>query len=210
MDIIRTGDVILFQGDSITDAGRRDAKSDGLGGGYVAMIAGTLQANHAQRKLRVLNRGVGGDRTEELLGRWQVDMANLKPQVLSIKIGVNDVWRLRGEWNGQKYIPLPQFEANYRKLLEGAQAAGVRQFVLMSPTTIGNEADPEFSHLLDERMECVKSLAKDFRAVYVPTRETQKAALRAQPQIKWTNDGCHPSIAGHALLAATWLKAVGL
>ena len=43
------GDVILFQGDSITDAGRKkgeqDAKSAGaLGNGYPALIAGQLLA----------------------------------------------------------------------------------------------------------------------------------------------------------------------
>jgi len=210
MSIIQKNDLILFQGDSITDVGRRDAGSDGLGSGYVAMVAGALQARHSQLHLRVLNRGIGGDRTEELLQRWDVDMADLKPQVLSIKIGVNDVWRIRGEWNGQKYITLPQFEHNYRKLLEGARAAKVRQLVLMSPTTIANETDPELSKLLDERMECVVKLAKEFGAAYVPTRETQKDALRTQPHIQWTRDGCHPSVAGHALLAATWLKAVGL
>lgn len=202
-------DLVLFQGDSITDTGRGDSP-DGLGGGYVAMVAGSLRARHAQLALKVVNRGIGGDRTTELLTRWQADALDLKPQVLSIKIGVNDVWRLRGEWNGQSYIPLDQYRQNYLRLLDQAKAAGIRQLVLMSPTTIADETDAEISGLLDERAACVADLARQYDAVYVPTREVQKEALRTAPDVKWTSDGCHPSIAGHALIAATWLKAVGL
>jgi lysophospholipase L1-like esterase len=208
MKAIQTGDTILFQGDSITDCGRRDPAGDGLGNGYVAMVSAFLQLHHPGLKLRIINRGISGDRTPELLARWQGDMADLRPQVLSIKVGVNDVWRLRGEWAGQKYVPLPEYEQNYRKLLEQAKASGVRQLVLMSPTTIEGEKDAELSRLLDERMECVKRLAKEFGAIYVPTRETQKEVLRTRPDVRWTSDGCHPTTAGHALLAATWLKAI--
>lgn len=210
MGVIGVGDRVLFQGDSITDAGRREAGGDGLGNGYVAMVAGILQVKRPELKLEVLNRGIGGNRTTELLERWQTDMADLRPTVLSLKIGVNDVWRIRKESNGQKYIPLDVFEANYRKLLDQATAAGVRQLILMSPTTIENEKDAELSQLLDERMVCVKNLAGEYGAIYVPTREAQKRAIADRPEIHWTYDGCHPTAAGHALLAATWLEAVGL
>jgi acyl-CoA thioesterase I len=206
---IRKNDLVLFQGDSITDAGR-GSTPDGLGAGYVAMVAGSLRARHAHLNLKVVNRGVGGDRSTELLARWQPDALDLKPQVLSIKIGVNDIWRLRGEWNGQTYVPLDQYRQNCQRLLEQARAAGVRQLVLMSPTTIFDDTDTEISRLLDERSACVADLAGQYDAVYVPTREVQKEAMRTVPDVKWTSDGCHPSVAGHALLAATWLKAVGL
>jgi lysophospholipase L1-like esterase len=206
---IQRNDSILFQGDSITDAGRQESP-DGLGGGYVAMIAGILEARHADLGLKVTNRGLGGDRTTELLTRWRRDTLDLKPQVLSIKIGVNDVWRLRGAWNGQMYVPPDQYRQNYRTLLDQACAAGIRQLVLMSPTTIFDETDAEVSALLDERAACVAELAREYGAVYVPTRETQKEALRSSSEVKWTSDGCHPTTAGHALLGASWLKAVGL
>ena len=208
-NLIRENDLVVFQGDSITDSGRGDTP-DGLGGGYVAMVTGALRARHAHLGLKVVNRGSGGDRTTELLARWKQDAIDLKPQVLSIKIGVNDVWRLRGEWEGQTYVALEQYRQNYQRLLDQAKAAGIRQLVLMSPTTIFDDTDAEVSGLLDERAACVAELARKYDAVYVPTREVQKEALRTAPEVKWTLDGCHPSVAGHALLAATWLKAVGL
>ncbi len=206
---IRPDDLILFQGDSITDAGRCGS-ADGLGSGYVAMVRATLTARHAELPVRVANRGVGGDRTIELLNRWRVDCLDIRPQVLSIKIGVNDVWRLRGEWNGQKFVPLADYRANYERLIEQALAAGVRVLALVSPTTIAEENDSELSRQLDERAACVRDLAARNRAVYVPARETLLRALATQPGVRWTTDGCHPTAAGHALIAATWMQALGL
>ena len=206
---IRTDDRILFQGDSITDAGRCGS-ADGLGGGYVAMVRATITARYPDLRVRIANRGVGGDRTVELLARWQADCIAEKPQVLSIKIGVNDVWRLRGEWNGQKYLTPAEFRANYERLISEALGAGVRVLALVSPTTIAEENDGELSRQLDERAACVRELAAKHKAIYVPAREAIVRALKEQPDVRWTSDGCHPTAAGHALIAATWLQAVGL
>jgi len=184
-------DLILFQGDSITDAGRHDT-ADGLGTGYVALVAGLLQQGFPGP--RVMNRGVGGDRTVELLNRWKDDCLGLKPDVLSIMIGVND----------------DDYVANLRRLLDQAKTAGISRFVLMSPTTIEDEGNRELARHLDERTEAVKALAGDYDAVYVPTRETQKHALESNRQVRWTLDGCHPTPAGHALIAGAWLQAVGV
>jgi lysophospholipase L1-like esterase len=200
-------DTILFQGDSITDAGRFEP-GDGLGSGYVAMLRGLFQAQAPELSLKMLNRGFGGDRTTELLARWQKDCLDLKPDVLSVSIGVNDVWRLLGEWKGQTYVTATEFEANYRRLLDLAIAAGIKRLVLMSPTAIDEEATPRVADLLDERTEQVQNLAREYGALYVPTREAQKRALIADPDTVWTSDGCHPTTAGHALLAAVWWKAV--
>ena len=199
---------LLFQGDSITDSGRKDSP-DGLGWGYVSIIAGALAAKNRYAGLRVLNRGVGGDRTAELLARWDEDCVALKPEALSLMVGVNDVWRLRGEWNGQAHIPPGIFKANYEALVDRALASGVKRLILMSPTTIENEKDGELSSLLDEEAAIVRGIAERTKAVYVPAREEQKRVISERKDFLWTVDGCHPSLAGHALIALTWLKATG-
>lgn len=209
MTLFQTNDRILFQGDSITDAGRCTTP-DNLGAGYVALLRGFFQVRHPNLHLEVMNYGVGGNRTTELLERWKVDCEDLKPQVLSLMIGVNDVWRLRGMWNGQVYVTLDEYKKQYRMLLDRALSAGVRQLILMSPTTIAEDNDLELARLLDERTECVKKFASEYGAIYVPTREKQQVAMREAPETRWTADGCHPTAAGHALIAATWLEAVSL
>ena len=204
-----SGATILFQGDSITDFGRNDTP-DGLGTGYVPMIRALLAVKSKEHKFNILNRGIGGDRTVELLARWKADCLDLKPELLSIMIGVNDVWRLRGEWNGQKFVAFEEYCANYRSLLDQAKAAGIKHFVLMSPSAIEDNKDAELLQHLDQRAEFVKALAKEYKAIYVPIREEQKRVMALYPEVKWTADGCHPNPAGHALFAQVWLNTVKL
>ena len=88
---------ILFQGDSITDAGRnRDADTanipSGLGSGYVNLIAAQLLRQHPEDNLQIYNRGISGNRIVDLYARWKVDAINLKPDLISVLIGVNDTW----------------------------------------------------------------------------------------------------------------------
>lgn len=206
--LLKAGDRIVFQGDSITDAGR--GTPPGLGNGYVAMVRGLLRALRPDLKVEIVNRGNGGDRTAELLARWQTDCLDLKPDVLSIKIGVNDVWRLAGEWNGQKHIPLPEFRANYLRLLEQVKAARIRQVILISPTTITPENVSPLNELLGQYAEATREFARQFDAIYVPARDAILSARVDLPEVCWTQDGCHPSTAGHALIATAWLQAVGV
>lgn len=207
LNYLRQNDSILFQGDSITDTGRREDPA-GMGSGYAGIAAGWIQASLPEMGFRFVNRGVGGDRTTELLERWKEDCEDLRPQVLSVKIGVNDVWRILGSWNGQHYVPVEEYADNYRRLLDRALKAGTRQLILCSPTTIDNGTNREVSELLAERRDIVKALAAEYRALYVPLQETQASLMEKRPDIAWTVDGCHPSAAGHAALAKCWIETV--
>jgi len=205
---LHDGDLILFQGDSITDAGRRDSP-DGLGTGYVSIITGVLAAKYPDRNYRIINRGIGGDRTVELLERWKTDCLDIRPDVLSVMIGVNDVWRLRGKWSGQKFVPFAEYKDNYIRLLDQAVAAGITRIVLVSPPAIEDNKDEVLNRHLDERSALIQELAVTYKGVYVPVRETQKRMLVEYPAVKWTSDRCHPTAAGHALSAQTWIPAAG-
>ena len=207
--ILKNGDKILFQGDSITDFGR--GLPPGLGTGYVALVRGMLTAIRPDLDVEVINRGVSGDRSAELVARWDADCLQIKPQILSIMIGVNDVWRKAGEWNGQKFIALPEYIANCEKIIEQALAMdSLRKLMLMSPTTINFVNKTELNNLVHEYAAATKELAAKYGAIYVPSHEAMMAARLALPEIEWTGDGCHPAPAGHALLASTWLKSAGV
>lgn len=207
MALLEDKDVLLFQGDSITDAGRNET-ADGLGLGYAAIVAGSLPVARSGDRITVLNRGDSGDRTVELLARWKADCEDLHPNVLSVMIGVNDVWRYRETWNGQTYVAPEAFVSNYRQLLDRALAAGVRRLVLCSPTTIDNATSTDLQGLLDERVSLVKDLAVEYGALYVPMAETQRSLLERRPDVAWTLDGCHPTLCGHAALARVWVETV--
>ena len=90
---IKAADIVLFQGDSITDA-RRDRRTEAqanhpgaLGNGYPFMIASGLLLDHSKLGLKVYNRGISGHKVPDLQKRWQKDTLDLKPAVLSILVG---------------------------------------------------------------------------------------------------------------------------
>ena len=75
---LKQGDVILFQGDSITDAGRQKkdpVANDGLGRGYPNVIAKSLLEDYSNLGLKIHNRGISGNKVPDLDRRWQADWA---------------------------------------------------------------------------------------------------------------------------------------
>jgi lysophospholipase L1-like esterase len=123
---LEKGATILFQGDSITDAGR-DRKTEGsannpamLGRGYPFHLAGQLLADHAALGLSIYNRGISGNKVPDLEARWQQDCLDLKPVVLSILIGVNDIWhKLNGNYDGTPEV----YRDGFTALIERTKAA---------------------------------------------------------------------------------------
>src|SRR6056297_3628243 len=83
---------ILFQGDSITDAGRTAGVGE-LGNGYPYLLATRLWAQFPGHNLTVVNRGISGNRSRDLVKRWDEDALELQPDLISILIGINDTWR---------------------------------------------------------------------------------------------------------------------
>jgi len=213
--LIEANDVILFQGDSITDAGRaRDNQNAndlaGLGRGYAFHAAGLLHEALPDGKLAVHNRGIGGNRVTDLQQRWQVDTLDVKPNVLSVLIGVNDTWHGTGSGEPENGVPLDRYELVYRQILTEAKdhLPGLK-LVLCEPFILpwGAVNDLWFPEFV-ERREIVKKLAHEFGAVFVPFQSVfDKAQGRGAPEA-WAADGVHPTLAGHMLLAKTWFEAV--
>ena len=103
---------ILFQGDSITDAGRARDNDSNVGIGYPVLVKGTLGFEHPG-EYTFLNRGISGNRVVDVYARIKSDIINLKPDVMSILIGVNDVWHEFSRKNG---VDAEKFEKVYSML----------------------------------------------------------------------------------------------
>jgi len=72
---IKDGSKIVFIGDSITDCGRRDPQSEGLGvHGYVRIFSEMMTTREPQKKVEILNRGIGGNTVDDLRARWNEDV----------------------------------------------------------------------------------------------------------------------------------------
>ena len=77
------GHRILFQGDSITDAGRDRTRREvndaqALGRGYAYLAAARLLADQPRQGLMIWNRGISGNRVPDLLARWTADCIDLQ------------------------------------------------------------------------------------------------------------------------------------
>ena len=83
---------IVFQGDSITDAGRTGSPNpaESIGGGYAAVIARKIAERFPNAGITVINRGISGHRVYDLEARWADDCIALEPDLVSILIGIND------------------------------------------------------------------------------------------------------------------------
>lgn len=205
---IRQGARILFQGDSITDCGRDHQVPGSLGNGYVHMLAGMLAGLHPALGAECLNRGISGNRTGDLLNRWDKDCLDLKPDVLSIMIGINDVWR---RYDRKMPTDAATYRDNYRLLLERTrEALPSLQLILLEPFLLPVPEDRiQWREDLDPKIDAVRHLAREYKAMFVPLDGFFAAASMHQPPAFWAPDGVHPSPAGHGLIAKAWLEAVG-
>jgi len=215
--MLTASDTVLFQGDSITDAGRnRDLIEPGhnnhpaaYGHGYVGHAAATLLARHPG--ITVHNRGVAGDRVTYLAERWEHDALNLQPTLICILIGINDTWHGTAKGTPDNGTTLEQYDTVFRALLDQTREKlpGVK-LVIGEPFTLQSGAVLElpFHPEIDERRALAKKIAQDYDAVWVPFQEMfDDLSTQTEPRY-WAGDGVHPTAAGHAKMAELWLEKV--
>lgn len=212
--LVAAGDVVLFQGDSITDAGRSREHADeangqpGMGNGYAWLAGSGLLVDHAGEDLQVYNRGISGHKVFQLAERWERDCLALKPDVLSILIGVNDIWHSRGDnYDGT----VETYERDYdalltrtREELPDVELVICEPFVLRCGA-VDDTWFPEF----DEYRAAARRVADSHTTTWIPFQTMFDEAIQYAPPAHWAEDGVHPSSAGAALMAQTWLNSVG-
>jgi lysophospholipase L1-like esterase len=209
---LKKDNVILFQGDSITDMGRgRDGNSDlarKMGFGYVMQTAGLLLFQYAEQNLTLHNKGNGGNKVFQLTERWDADCLELKPDVLSILIGVNDFWHTKSH-NYEGTVKI--YEDDYRALLKRTRNALPEvKFVIGEPFAVNGTSavDDSWFPDFDGYREAAKKIAEEFHAVFIPYQKVFDEAQKRAPGKYWTDDGVHPSLAGAQLMANAWMQAI--
>jgi lysophospholipase L1-like esterase len=206
-------DIILFQGDSITDAHRKvsDAAPNSpaaLGTSYPFLAAADLLQSAPAMELKIFNRGVSGNKVYQLADRWQADCLDLKPTVLSILVGVNDFWHtLVNGYTGT----IKTYRDDYKALLDRTkQQLPDVKLIIGEPYAVNGvkSVDDKWYPAFNDYRQAAKEIAESFGAVFIPYQEIYDKAQKSAPGSYWTIDGVHPSLAGAKLMAAAWLKAV--
>jgi lysophospholipase L1-like esterase len=210
---LQKGNVILFQGDSITDWGRSKTvttvnNSQALGNGYSFLTAANLMEDYAEKSLQIYNRGISGNKVFQLADRWDDDCLKLKPNVLSILVGVNDFWHtLTNGYTGT----IEKYTTDYKTLLDRTkQALPDVSLIIGEPfgvkdvKSVNNSWYPKFN----EYRLAAREIADTYHATFIPYQSVFDEAIKRAPGSYWTTDGVHPSVAGGQLMAKAWMETV--
>ena len=180
---------VLFQGDSITDAGRDRSDPHDLGGGYPKYAARYIREAMPDTEFEFLDLGISGDQTGNLVERLQSDFVDVGADVVSILIGINDTWHRAAS---REYLDDAIFEQNYRTVLEAVKKTGAK-ILMLEPFLLPVPDKMYFYEDLYKKILVVRKLAREYADAYIPLDGLlAKACLEHEPTF-YAADGVHPT-----------------
>lgn len=184
---------LLFQGDSITDAGRDRNDIHNLGNGYPKYAAKFLAEKYPDIDFEFIDLGIGGDQTKNLVARLDKDFIDIQPDIVSILIGINDVWHYAAN---REWLSDELFEERYRTVLTALKEKTNAKIMMMEPFLIPVEDKLFFREDLYKKIEITRSLAREFADVYLPTDGLLCSAFIGDEPTTFAADGVHPTEKG--------------
>ena len=198
---------LLFQGDSITDAGRDKRNYYHMGKGYPKYAVELIKEAFPDADIEFINQGISGNRTDQLFDRLYPDAIALEPDVISILIGINDIWHRHGV--NKIETTDEQVAANYRAILTRLKKQTNAKIIMLAPFLLDNEEKEAWRVELESILPIVRSLADEFADAYIPLDELFAEALKTQPEPKfYSGDGVHPNANGAEFIGKHYFKAI--
>ena len=198
---------ILFQGDSITDAGRDKRNYHHMGNGYPKFASQLIAEAHPELDIEFINFGISGNRACQVFDRLYKDAIEFQPDVFSILIGINDVWH---RYLGERIATTDaQIETNYRAILERVKRETNAKIIMLAPYLLDCDDKPLMREDLKTVLPIVRKLANEFADVYIPLDEKFEEAMKTQPEPKYySGDGVHPNQNGAAFIGKLYAEAI--
>ena len=204
--LMRTGERILFLGDSITELGVKP-------NGYVALVQEQLSTQYPELGIEIIGAGISGNKVTDLLQRLGNDVIERKPTIVFIYIGINDVWH----WAlpNHKGTTKEEFEGVLREIVARIRYSGA-EVVLCTPSVIGEKFDrtnPQ-DPMVEEYCAISRKIAFDRRIRLCDLRKAFIAYLTENNKENrekniLTTDGVHLNDAGNRLVADEMLRFLG-
>ncbi|MHB1483420.1 MAG: SGNH/GDSL hydrolase family protein [Saccharofermentanales bacterium] len=206
----KKGQVVLFQGDSITDWGRDRSDMTSLSSGYVGKIAAIHRALFPDSGVTMINKGVSGARIPDLIVRYYDDIFDLEPDFISILIGINDVWR---RYDSNDPSTVEAFRDHYAYLLDMIKKnMPDTKIMLMEPFLLHSLPGIEtWREDLDPKIQVVRELAQKYADYFIPLDGIfAQSCVKGYNPVELATDGVHPTDAGNSVIAESYLKTLGI
>ena len=198
---------LVFQGDSITDAGRDRRNYHDLGNGYPKYAAEFIRSENPDTSFEFINFGISGNRTCELFDRLYNDGIAFQPDVISFLIGINDVWHRYGP--SRIATTDAQLELNYREILKRVKSETNAKIIILSPYVLDAEATAYMKEDLKTVLPIVRKLAEEYADAYIPLDELFDEAIKTQPRaLYYSDDGVHPNENGAKFIGEHYARTI--
>ncbi len=195
---------ILFQGDSVTDAGRDRSNLHDMGDGYPRYASAMLHDAFPDTDFEFVNLGISGNRTEHLVERLESDFVDIQPDIVSILVGINDVWH---HYSHAIETTDEEFEARYRTVLDALRNRTSARIMILQPFLIGAPCHEDMPAELARKQAIVKHLADEYADIYLPLDEILHGDL-PEPLSYYSADGVHPTPDGACFVGEEYFRAV--
>lgn len=186
---------ILFQGDSITDAGRDRSDPHNLAG-YTAFAAERLREKMADVEFEFVNLGISGNTTADLLDRFDSDFAAIGADVVVLLIGINDVWR---KYDSNRFVSPEEFSERYLRIVRKIKETGAK-LVVLEPFLLPSPDKRHFRADLAQFTDAIRDAAAEYADGYVPLDGILAKARLTAEEKTLSADGVHPAPAGQYIL----------
>ena len=208
---LKNNDIILFQGDSITDGNRGRSKDLNHihGHGYQYILAAEMYADNIDKNIDIINRGISGNKISDLYKRWNEDCLDLNPTILSILIGIND---LHCNFENGPGASAGEYGRIYRTMLDEVLARNPDTLIVIMEPFFGVSENKAYSDYIQSNIGPyaaeARSVAEEYNAVFVPLQDMFNEYAETTDIYKLLWDGVHPTTCSHHLIAQRWKECV--
>ena len=197
-------DIILFEGDSITDAVRDRNDMYSLAG-YSQMVYKQISAKLPN--VKCYNRGIGGNTSAQLNNRVLSSLESIRPTVFSLLIGINDTWR---KFDSGITTTAEEYGKNVDEILTKAKRFTGR-IIVIEPFLL--DVDPRkkaFREDLYLKICTLREVVRAYNVEYVPMDGIFAELCCHNTPDTFSPDGVHPTMKGYEIMAKEWLYRVSV
>ena len=208
--LVQDGQTYIFQGDSITDAGRRTTAAP-FGTGYAKLTVDLVTAKYPERKIHWVNKVNGGNRVTQLAERWTDGVIRHEPDWVSILFGIYDVHSMLR--HAEPVVSADLFRDKFHEIVPRTIAETGAQLLIIDPFYMSIDSSG-----MDWRTVVLEALPAYIRVAretterhgcrHIPMHDIFQEQLALRESEVLCPEPVHPGPTGHMCIANAILEAL--